>query len=50
MIYAFYLVHFVFLIPGAPFLGAAEAIKATLSGVTFGLPVSEVFFGYIYFY
>ncbi|XP_057858756.2 phospholipid--sterol O-acyltransferase isoform X2 [Cryptomeria japonica] len=26
---------------GAPFLGAVETIKATLSGVTFGLPVPE---------
>ncbi|XP_073064787.1 phospholipid--sterol O-acyltransferase-like isoform X1 [Primulina eburnea] len=26
---------------GAPLLGATETIKATLSGVTFGLPVSE---------
>lgn len=27
---------------GAPLLGSVEAIKSTLSGVTFGLPVSEV--------
>jgi hypothetical protein len=26
---------------GAPLLGSVEAIKSTLSGVTFGLPVSE---------
>eukprot|EP01018_Ginkgo_biloba_P030470 Gb_39969 [translate_table: standard] len=26
---------------GAPFLGAVETIKATLSGVTFGLPIPE---------
>ncbi|XP_010556858.1 PREDICTED: phospholipid--sterol O-acyltransferase isoform X2 [Tarenaya hassleriana] len=27
---------------GAPLLGSVEAVKATLSGVTFGLPVSEL--------
>lgn len=26
---------------GAPFLGAVESVKATLSGLTFGLPISE---------
>jgi phospholipid:diacylglycerol acyltransferase len=28
----------------APLLGATETIEATLSGFTFGLPVSEVTF------
>lgn len=32
----------VFLILGAPFLGAIETVKATLSGLTFGLPLAEV--------
>lgn len=36
--------YFVCFIAGSPFLGATETVKATLSGVTFGLPVSEVFF------
>jgi hypothetical protein len=31
---------FVFL--GAPLLGSTEAVRAALSGTTFGLPVSEV--------
>jgi len=30
--------------PGSPFLGATETVKATLSGCTFGLPISEVSF------
>lgn len=30
------------LIPGAPLLGATETVKGTLSGLTFGLPISEV--------
>ncbi|KAM7259786.1 hypothetical protein ACFE04_015527 [Oxalis oulophora] len=29
---------------GAPFLGAPETVKASLAGVTFGLPISEVLF------
>ncbi|MCO5599324.1 hypothetical protein L7F22_053425 [Adiantum nelumboides] len=29
---------------GAPFLGAVESVKATLSGLTFGLPISELTF------
>lgn len=33
---------FVWLSLGAPLLGSVETIKATLSGATFGLPVSEV--------
>lgn len=31
-----------FFTTGAPLLGATEMVKATLSGFTFGLPVSEV--------
>lgn len=27
---------------GTPFLGAAESMKAALTGLTFGLPISEV--------
>lgn len=27
---------------GAPLLGATDSVRATLSGVTFGLPVGEV--------
>jgi len=27
---------------GAPLLGSTEAVRAALSGATFGLPVSEV--------
>ncbi|KAJ7542634.1 hypothetical protein O6H91_09G004300 [Diphasiastrum complanatum] len=34
-IYAYYAV-------GAPFLGAVETVKASLSGVNFGLPITEV--------
>lgn len=30
------------MIPGAPLLGATETVKGTLSGLTFGLPISEV--------
>lgn len=30
------------MVSGAPLLGAIETVKATLSGSTFGLPVSEV--------
>jgi hypothetical protein len=30
------------LLSGAPLLGSTEAVKAALSGATFGLPVSEV--------
>lgn len=32
------------LISGSPFLGSVQMIESTLSGVTFGLPVSEVLF------
>lgn len=28
---------------GSPLLGATETIKATLSGVTFGIPIAEVY-------
>lgn len=38
----FILLCFVVLITGAPLLGATETVKAVLSGLTFGLPVSEV--------
>lgn len=34
--------YFVLLIPGAPLLGSAQTVKATLSGDTYGLPISEV--------
>jgi len=34
--------YFVLLIPGSPLLGSIQTVKATLSGDTFGLPVSEV--------
>jgi hypothetical protein len=27
---------------GAPFLGAADSVKGALTGLTFGLPISEV--------
>lgn len=35
---------------GSPFLGATQSIKATLSGETSGLPVSEVFFFFLHLY
>lgn len=38
----FILLCFVGLITGSPLLGATETVKAVLSGLTFGLPVSEV--------
>ena len=34
----------VLVVSGAPLLGAMETIEATLSGFTFGLPISEVTF------
>lgn len=37
-----YLVCFVDLVQGASLLGTVEAVKGTLSGLTFGLPISEV--------
>lgn len=40
--HSFFLTCSVYLISGSPNLGAVETIKATLSGATFGLPVSEV--------
>lgn len=40
--HSFFLTCSVYLISGSPNLGAVETIKATLSGSTFGLPVSEV--------
>jgi hypothetical protein len=33
-----------FLLSGAPLLGSTESIRATLSGTTSGLPVTEVSF------
>lgn len=42
-IYLFDLFCLVF-VSGAPLLGAIETVEATLSGFTFGLPVSEVTF------
>lgn len=35
---------FFLLASGPPFLGSIETVKATLSGYTFGLPVSEVLY------
>lgn len=37
-------VYLLLLKTGAPLLGAPDTIKATLSGSTFGLPISEVTF------
>lgn len=34
--------YFVGITTGAPLLGAIETVKGSLSGLTFGLPVSEV--------
>lgn len=40
--------NFVWLSLGAPLLGSVETIKGTLSGATFGLPVSEVSYYFHY--
>lgn len=36
------------MISGSPFLGSVQMIESTLSGVTFGLPVSEVLFVFFF--
>jgi hypothetical protein len=39
---------FYFFLSGAPLLGSTESIRATLSGTTSGLPVTEVSFNVSY--